>query len=56
MSLRDSGWKNCHKIASNLPENSGVRKGKPMNNADSYGLFASGKLIDFGILGESGLT
>ncbi|OBT84547.1 hypothetical protein VE02_06807 [Pseudogymnoascus sp. 03VT05] len=36
------GWKNCRKISTNLPDNGGPDYGKPMNNADSYGLFASG--------------
>ncbi|KFY28517.1 hypothetical protein V491_00425 [Pseudogymnoascus sp. VKM F-3775] len=35
-------WKNCRKISTNLPDNGGPNNGKPMNNADSYGLFASG--------------
>ena len=47
--LNDSGWKNCMKISTNLPDNGGPSNGKPMNNADSYGLFASGKFIIFQI-------
>ena len=45
--LNDSGWKNCRKISKNLPDNTGPAEAKPMNNADSYALFASGKFITF---------
>ncbi|KAL2069757.1 hypothetical protein VTL71DRAFT_14436 [Oculimacula yallundae] len=39
------GWRNCKKISTNLPDNDGRDELKPMNNADSYAIFASGVRI-----------
>lgn len=43
--LKESGWRNCRKLAPNTPDVMSPPEGKPMNNADSYGLFASGEIV-----------